>query len=263
MRPIWMLTTAILFLASSFFSVRLLLQLADDAATGWVYSAVAVALALVQYAAMPVGLRRWALGYRASTLLYFTTWALLTAVSIAASAGALIGDTQQQQQSAKTNSTAYQLLIGQIEQLQSQAEAIQTTARIDADNGYRARALTTLDKLPAIQANIADLRLQLDTLPPTNTTAAMALFDRISQPLGLTSDQTMTAAYLLVAVLIELALSVSVMALAENPLPVAAKTPKSVPKSVRLKILDKYTVLKNNTRQALSKAFLPAELHPT
>ena len=98
MRPIWMLTTAILFLASSFFSVRLLLQLADDAATGWVYSAVAVALALVQYAAMPFGLRRWALGFRASALLYFATWALLTALSIAASAGALIGDTQQQQQ---------------------------------------------------------------------------------------------------------------------------------------------------------------------
>ena len=33
MRSIWMLTTAILFLASSFFSVRLLLQLAYDAAT--------------------------------------------------------------------------------------------------------------------------------------------------------------------------------------------------------------------------------------
>ena len=62
MRSIWMLTTAILFLASSFFSVRLLLQLADDAATGWVYSTVAVALALVQDAAMSVGLRPWAQG---------------------------------------------------------------------------------------------------------------------------------------------------------------------------------------------------------
>lgn len=263
MRSIWMLTTAILFLASSFFSVRLLLQLADDAATGWVYSAVAVALALVQYAAMPVGLRRWALGYRASALLYFASWALLTVVSIAASAGALIGDTQQQQQSSKTTSTAYQLLISQIEQLQSQAEAIQTTARIDAENGYRARALTTLDKLPAIQANIADLRLQLDTLPPTNTTAAMALFNRISQPLGLTPDQTMTAAYLLVAVLIELALSVSVMALAENPLPVAAKTPKSAPKSVFKKLLDLYTASKEKARKALWKGQMPPAMHPT
>ncbi|MFG1488229.1 hypothetical protein ABMA58_03135 [Oceanospirillum sp. HFRX-1_2] len=87
MRSIWMLTTAILFLASSFFSVRLLLQLADNAATGGVYGAVA--LALVQYAAMPVGLRRWVQGYRASALLYASTWALLTVVSIAACTGTL------------------------------------------------------------------------------------------------------------------------------------------------------------------------------
>ncbi|MBB1489473.1 hypothetical protein [Oceanospirillum sediminis] len=216
MRLIWLITTAVLFTASSYFSVRLLLQLADDTATGIAYGAVAIALALVQYAALPYGIRSWSQGRHFSASVYFVTWALLTLLSIAASAGALIGDTQQQQHRQHTGSLEYQLLTSQIRQLQLQADSIQATAKTDSENGYRSRALKTLDKLPAIQQQISELRLQLSALPASSNTAVSALFERIARQLKADPDQVMTGAYLLVAVLIELALTVSVSALSEG-----------------------------------------------
>ncbi|MBB1489068.1 hypothetical protein [Oceanospirillum sediminis] len=231
MRLIWLITTAVLFTASSYFSVRLLLQLADDTATGIAYGAVAIALALVQYAALPYGIRGWSQGRHFSAGIYFVTWALLTLLSIAASAGALIGDTQQQQHLQHTGSLEYQLLTSQIQQLQAQASSIQTTAKTDSENGYRSRALKTLDKLPAIQDQISALRLQLSTLPASSNTAASALFERIARQLNADPDQVMTGAYLLVAVLIELALTVSVSALSEG---MAIKTKDHSPKKFRI-----------------------------
>lgn len=216
MRAIWLTTTATLFIISCFFSIRLLLQLADGTVTGAAYSAVAVALALTQYASLPQGLNLWGQKRRFTGGLYITTWAMLTALSIAASAGSLIGDTQHQQKQNLTGSTEYQLLLGQIKQLQLQATGLQQSAALDTENGYRSRAIKTLDRLPGIQQNISALRQQLSELPANSNTAATALFERIALQLGASTDNVMTAAYLIVAILIELALTASVAALADT-----------------------------------------------
>lgn len=233
MRAIWLTTTAILFVASSYFSIRLLLQLADDTVTGIAYGAVAVALALVQYAALPYGVQCWNSQKRLRGSLYFTTWALLTALSIAASAGALMGDTQHQQQQNLIGSTEYQLLLGQIKQLQDQATGLQQSAKLDTENGYRSRAIKTLDRLPGIQQNISALRQQLSALPANSNTAATALFERIALQLGASTDNVMTVAYLAVAILIELALTVSVTALTESVPVTTNKTAKSKPSNTK------------------------------
>ena len=227
MRLIWLTTTATLFIISCFFSIRLLLQLADDAMTGAAYTAAAVALALVQYASLPQGLNLWGQKRHFTGGLYITTWALLTALSIAASAGSLIGDTQHQQHQNRSNSTEYQLLLGQIKQLQQQATGLQNSAALDTENGYRSRAIKTLATLPAIQQDISALRLQLSELPANSNTAATALFERIALQLNASTDSVMTAAYLAVAILIELALTASVAALTDTEQQAKNKSSKS------------------------------------
>jgi hypothetical protein len=216
MKSIWFTIVAILFSASCYFSIQLLVELASDPLAATVYAAVAIALALTQYASLSRGINQWRQGKLIGSSVSCITWALLTALSIGASAGALIGDTQRQQQTAVTSSTEYQLLLSQIQQLQAQAAQIQTAAKIDTESGYRSRALKTLDKLPVVQNNIAELRQQLTELQPTKTTAATALFSRIAERIGTDADTVMTAAYFAISVLIELALTVSVTALTER-----------------------------------------------
>ena len=226
MRIIWTITALTLFTASCFFSIQLLTELADDTATTAAYTAVAVALALVQYAILPRSIRQYQNGQLFSSLTGFTTWALLTLLSIAASAGALIGDTERQNQNAITSSTEYQLLLSQIKQLQSQSAQLQSTAKLDSENGYRSRAVKTLDKNTVIQNNIKDLRQKLSQLKPEQTTAATGLFTRIADKTGYTADTVMTFIYMAVAILIELALTVSVTALAEQPAEKQHQAPK-------------------------------------
>ena len=219
MKPIWLTTTIILFCASTFFSVQLLTELAETPESALAYAAVAIALAMVQYAVLPRAIGQWQQRKRISASTGFITWALLTLLSIAASAAALIGDTQNHQQAALTQSTEYQLLIGQIDQLQQQSNQLQNTAQIDTANGYRARAIEVLDKNTAIQNNIVELREKLSQLPPESHTAAGHLFTQLAARTGYSADQVMTFAYLIVAVLIELGLTVSVTALTEQGRP--------------------------------------------
>lgn len=216
MKIIWITTTAVLFCASTFFSVQLLTELAETPKSALAYAAVAIALAMVQYAVLPRAINQWQQRKHISASTSFITWALLTLLSIAASAAALIGDTQNHQQAALSQSTEYQLLIGQIDQLQQQSNQLQNTAQIDTANGYRARAIEILDKNTAIQNNILELREKLSQLPPESYTAAGHLFAQLAARTGYSSDQVMTFAYLIVAILIELGLTVSVTALSHT-----------------------------------------------
>ncbi|MAD47098.1 MAG: hypothetical protein CMH98_19055 [Oceanospirillaceae bacterium] len=222
MRYLWTITAAILFIASCFFSTRLLLQLADDTATAVAYAAVAVALALVQYASLPRAIALWSEN-KLSSGIHFATFGLLTSLSIAASTGALIGDTSHQQNQAVTSSTEYRLIISQIEQQQQLIKQLQQTAAIDADNGYRSRSIITLNKIPAIQSQINQLQQELSSIKPQSNTAATELFTRIASRTGLDTDTVMTATYIAIAVLIELALTISVAAAAEPAARVEAR----------------------------------------
>lgn len=219
MKTIWLTTTIILFCASTFFSVQLLTELAETPESALAYAAVAVALAMVQYAVLPRAINQWQQRKRISASTGFITWALLTLLSIAASAAALIGDTRNHQQTALTQSTEYKLLISQIDQLQQQSLQLQQTARIDTENGYRARAIAILDKNTALQKQIADLRGQLATLAPEQSTAAHQLFQQIGKQVGYPADAVMSFAYIAIAILLELALTVSVTALTEQSKP--------------------------------------------
>ena len=232
MKAIWLATTITLFAASAFFSVNLFVQLASTQVSAFVYGAVAVALAMVQYAVLPRAIGHWKCGSKFSASIGFLTWVLLTLLSIAASAAALIGDTKNHQQQSVKSSSEYMLIINQIDQLQQQSSMLQKTALIDTENGYRARAVKTLDKNTGLQKTIAELRGQLSTLQPERSTSATRLFSQIADRTNSNVDTVMSAAYMAVAILIEIALTVSVAALTDRQAALASKAKtKTAPES--------------------------------
>ncbi|WKD48360.1 hypothetical protein [Microbulbifer spongiae] len=171
---------ALIFCGTSLvFSVGLWISIPAGEAGKLVAGLTACALELCKFAFAPFGLWLRAQG-RALGYVLLLLWPLLVVISIAATVGFLAGHTAQQQQLNVQGSVEYQTFTQKLTSIEQQITSLNSVIKTDAKNGYRQRALKTVERLAALEQQRNQVLAQLNTLRVPATDSAQAAFANLA-----------------------------------------------------------------------------------
>ncbi|MFS1525795.1 hypothetical protein ACL7TT_17065 [Microbulbifer sp. 2304DJ12-6] len=171
---------ALIFCGTSLvFSVGLWISIPAAEAGKLVAGLTACALELCKFAFAPFGLWLRTQG-RALGYVLLLLWPLLVVISIAATVGFLAGHTAQQQQLNARGSVEYQTFKQKLASIEQQITSLNGVIKTDAKNGYRQRALKTVERLAALEQQRNQVLAQLNTLRVPATDSAQAAFANLA-----------------------------------------------------------------------------------
>ncbi|WP_299945962.1 hypothetical protein [uncultured Microbulbifer sp.] len=171
---------ALIFCGTSLvFSVGLWISIPAAGAGQLVAGLTACALELCKFAFAPFGLWLRAQGRPVGYALLLL-WPLLVVISIAATVGFLAGHTTQQQQLNVRGSLEYQTFKQKLASIEQQITSLNGVIKTDAKNGYRQRALKTVERLAELEQQRNQVLAQLNTLRVPATDSAQAAFANLA-----------------------------------------------------------------------------------
>ncbi|MCO1336689.1 hypothetical protein MO867_20390, partial [Microbulbifer sp. OS29] len=151
------------------FTVQLWISMPAGLGGQLVAGATAVALELCKFSFAPLGLWLCSQGQKSGYALLFL-WPLLVMISIVATVGFLATHSEKQQQRSTRNSLEYQALQQQLNSLQQQINTLNGLINMDANNGYRQRAIDTAAQLSTLETERTQLITKLSTIEQTPST---------------------------------------------------------------------------------------------
>ncbi|WP_299947191.1 hypothetical protein [uncultured Microbulbifer sp.] len=171
---------ALIFCGTSLvFSMGLWISIPAAEAGKLVAGLTACALELCKFAFAPFGLWLRAQG-RPLGYVLLLLWPLLVVISIAATVGFLAGHAAQQQQLNVRGSLEYQTFKQKLASIEQQITSLNGVIETDVKNGYRQRALKTVERLVALEQQRNQVLAQLNTLRVPATDSAQAAFANLA-----------------------------------------------------------------------------------
>ncbi|MFC6633560.1 hypothetical protein [Microbulbifer taiwanensis] len=167
---------ALIFCGTSLvFTVGLWISIPGGVGGQLVAGLTATALELCKFSFAPFGLWLRAQG-RAVGYALLALWPLLVVISIAATVGFLESRTTQQRELNARGSLEYRTLQQQLASVQQQIDTLNSVIATDAANGYRKRAIETIEQLEKLEQQRSAVLAQLKTVRVAASDSAGATF---------------------------------------------------------------------------------------
>ena len=226
--------TVILAGSSITFSVLLFASLQPGWPEKMLAGAVTFGLELSRFLFLPA-LAAMAWGVKRVLLGAFTT--SLFVLSVVASVAFLMQPFERADSDYQKRLESYKMLKGSIESIDNQLAVAQQLLQASADNNYRVQAYNNIDKPNDLRAERLLLIGQLQNIDLSQN-GLNAGFESLANSFGVSSDEVRTKAFVLVAVLIDVAAAICVLLLSAGAVSASGGASSNLKKAMDAKAID-------------------------
>jgi cell division protein FtsB len=194
--------------------------------------AIGLTLELSKYSLAPAGLRMFASGRRVVGCILVAIAVVLVLGSVGASVSYLVAASNRQIEEATRNSESYRAATARLHNLETEPEVLAETARRDAANNYRHRALQTAEALRKLRGQHAALQQTLSTTLHEPNAAAPT--QQLAEAVGMPAHRLRLTLFAVMAGLVEALSMVAVLLLHAAPLQAREPQPQVALQAVQV-----------------------------